>query len=251
MAILITGASSGIGAALAVEAARRGAETLFLAGRDEARLSGVKSQALAAGAKRVETRAVDVSDEAAMRSYINECDASSPLDTVFANAGIATGSETEGNVRRTFAVNVGGVVNTALPAIEAFRRHGGGQLVLTSSIAGYHGMSTCPSYSASKAAVKAWGAGLRGLLKGENIKVNVICPGFVRSRITDKNTCPMPFFMEADRAARIILSRVKRNVPLISFPWPMRFATWLLSILPERLSALILTRLPEKVSTRD
>ncbi len=251
MTILITGASSGIGAALAVEAAKGGARTLFLIGRDTGRLEEVKSRALAAGAELVETRAVDVADEAAIAACIRECDAISPLDIVFANAGIATGSETEANARRTFAVNLGGTVNTAFPAIEAFRRHGGGQLVLTSSIAGYHGMPTCPSYSASKAAVKAWGAALRGLLKKENIKVNVICPGFVRSRITEQNTCPMPFFMEADKAAKIILARVKRNVPLITFPWPMRFVTWLLSILPERLSSVFLSRLPEKVSTRE
>jgi hypothetical protein len=75
----------------------------------------------------------------------------------------------------------------------------------------------------------------------------VICHGFVKSRITDKNTCPMPFFMSAEKAAEIIASRIDKNIGLIAFPWPMRFATWLLSILPNRLSDVIYAKLPHKV----
>ena len=84
-------------------------------------------------------------------------------------------------------------------------------------------------------------------LKPYNINVNVICPGFIRSRITDQNTCPMPFFMEADKAAEIIASRVEKNVGLIAFPWPMRFVAWLGSVLPNRVSEFIYSRLPYKV----
>jgi short-subunit dehydrogenase len=96
--------------------------------------------------------------------------------------------------------------------------------------------------------VKTWALALRGMLKPEGIRVNAICPGFIRSRLTDKNTCPMPFFMEADKAAKIILKRAERNVGLIAFPWPMRLATWFLSILPFRLNELINSILPEKIS---
>mgnify|MGYP003301673514 CR=1 FL=1 len=88
----------------------------------------------------------------------------------------------------------------------------------------------------------------RGMLAGEGIDVSVICPGFVRSRITDRNTCPMPFFMEADKAARIILSRADRNVGLIAFPWPMRLATWWLSTLPFRLNEFVNSLLPAKTT---
>ena len=88
---------------------------------------------------------------------------------------------------------------------------------------------------------------MRGALAAQGTKVNVVCPGFVRSRITDGNTCPMPFFLEADVAARKILRGVDRNVGLISFPWPMRFATWFLSILPFRLNEQINRLLPKKV----
>ena len=110
-------------------------------------------------------------------------------------------------------------------------------------------LASCPSYSASKAAVKTWGLANRRPLTREGIRMNVVCPGFVRSRITDKNTCPMPFFMEADRAARIILDRVDRNVGLIAFPWPMRFATWALSVLPAWINGLVNRLVPDKISS--
>ena len=142
------------------------------------------------------------------------------------------------------------IVNTILPTIEIFKQAPLSQtkhIAITSSIAGYHGMPTCPSYSASKACIKAWGEGLRLNLKDSGINVSTICPGFVRSRITDKNTCPMPFFMEADKAAQIIASNIEKNIGLISFPWQMRFATWLGSILPNRISDFIYSKLPYKV----
>lgn len=245
--VLITGASSGIGEAVAIGCAKRGAKILFLCGRNRERLEAVATTCRSLGAK-VETEIVDVTDERAMRVWIEKADAAVPLDLVFANAGIATGTENEANIRRTFATNVGGVLNCALPAIACFRKHGGGQLVLTASIAGYAPLVGCPAYSGTKACVKSWGLAMRGFLKKENIRVNVVCPGFVRSRLTDANTCPMPFFMEAPKAAKIIVDRVLKDVPLIAFPWPMRFAVWFLSVLPARLTEWITSLLPEKIS---
>jgi short-subunit dehydrogenase len=143
-----------------------------------------------------------------------------------------------------------GVANTVLPTIELFKKAPSEQIkhiAIVSSIAGYHGMPTCPSYSASKACVKAWGEGLRLSLKHLGINVSTICPGFIRSRITDKNTCPMPFFMETEPAAELIAKRIEKNVGLIAFPWPMRLATWFLSILPNFVSDFIYKRLPHKV----
>ena len=257
--VLITGGSSGIGEALAVACAQRGVRNIFLCGRDAARLAAVVKRCEEASIPQshVEERVLDVTDEAAVRAWIEECNAVAPLEVVFSNAGIGTGSESEENVRRTFATNIGGGLNVVLPTIELFRRAPVApdgtprrrQIVITASIAGYAPLSTCPSYAATKAAMKSWALSLRGMLKGEGIWVNVICPGFIRSRITARNTCPMPFFMEADRAAEIILNRVDRNIGLIAFPWPMRFGVWLLASLPWRLSEFISRLLPEKTSS--
>lgn len=239
MTTVITGASSGIGEALAYASASRG-DSLYLCGRDAARLEAVASTCRAKGAPRVSAAVLDVADARAVETWLKAIDG--PIDRVFANAGVSTGEETERNVRNTFAINVGGCVNTVLPAIELKAHH----IILTASIAGYGPLKACPSYSATKACVKTWGLSLRGYLAPKGIKVSVVCPGFVRSRITDRNTCPMPFFMEADEAAEVILRRVERNVGLIAFPWPMRFATWFLASLPYRINELINTLLPKK-----
>ncbi len=252
MTTLITGASSGIGEALALASAARG-ETLFLCGRDAARLADVAERCRAAGAKAVTETVVDVTDRQAVDAWIAACEAASPIERVFSNAGIGTGVESEENVRRTFATNVNGNLNVVLATLARFRSdtpRTRRQILITASIAGYGPLKSCPAYSATKSCMKTWGLSLRGMLAPEGIEVSVICPGFVRSRITDQNTCPMPFFMEADKAARIILARADRNVGLIAFPWPMRLATWFLSILPFRLNELINRLIPSKVSTR-
>lgn len=248
MNTLITGASSGIGEALAIECAKRG-DTLFLCGRNAQRLEQVVRRCRALNASTYGT-VLDVTDREAVEAWIQASDVIAPIDRVFANAGIGTGEENEENVRRTFAVNVGGTLNVVLPAIELFRPRSTGQIIITASIAGYGPLKSCPSYSATKSCLKTWGLGLRGMLSSSGIKVSVVCPGFVRSRITDRNTCPMPFFMEADQAARTILNGVRRNVGLIAFPWQMRFATWLLSVLPFRLNEWINSILPQKTANR-
>ena len=248
MTTAITGASSGIGEALAQACARRG-DRLFLCGRDRVRLEAVAQKCRALGAE-AEGTVLDVTDEAGVAAWLQACEKKAPLERVFSNAGVSTGEETARNVRATFATNMGGMVNVVLPALEIFRRRGNGwrQILLTASIAGYGPLAACPSYSASKSAVKTWALALRGHCRREGIRVSAICPGFVRSRITDRNTCPMPFFMEADKAADIILRRADRDVGLIAFPWPMRLATWFLSILPFRLNEALNRLLPAKVS---
>lgn len=248
MNVVITGASSGIGEALAIECAKR-RDRLFLCGRNAQRLENTAEKCRALGAA-TDAETIDVTDSEAVAQWLTQCENKAPIERVFANAGVSTGEETSDNVRRTFATNVGGVVNTVLPAIEIFRNgqeRTTKQIVITSSIAGYGPLKACPSYSATKSCVKTWGLALRGMLAPEGIAVSVICPGFIRSRITDANTCPMPFFMEADKAASIILKRADKNKGMISFPWPMRLSTWFLSIMPQFLNELINKLLPKKI----
>ncbi len=248
--ILITGASSGIGEALAQHyASLPETKNLFLCGRNEKRLKSVKKKCETLGKAKIYTQILDITDRKTTEKWLNEAEKKAPLNLIFANAGISSVEETPQNIFNTFNTNVFGVLNTIIPAIENYKKRPDKDkiIAITASIAGYHGLAACPSYSATKACVKAYSEALRLHLLPYNIQVNTICPGFVRSRITDKNTCPMPFFMEAAPAAAFIADKIQKNIGLIAFPWPMRFAAWLGSILPNRLSDYIYKMLPYKV----
>ncbi|MEC8117810.1 MAG: SDR family NAD(P)-dependent oxidoreductase, partial [Pseudomonadota bacterium] len=222
-AILITGASSGLGAALARHYAAAGVR-LFLHGRDDARLAAVAAACTKAGAA-VEVHVGDVSDAAAMAAWIAACDHAQPLDLVIANAGIsggtAGGPEGADQVRRIFAVNVDGVLNTVLPAVAAMTARGQGQIAVMSSIAGFLGLPNAPAYCASKTAVKTLGEGMRGPIAAAGVAVTVICPGYVKTPMTDANDFTMPFLMSVERAAGLIAAGLAANKARIAFPWPM------------------------------
>jgi NAD(P)-dependent dehydrogenase (short-subunit alcohol dehydrogenase family) len=264
--ILITGASSGIGAALALAYAEPG-RWLALGGRDESRLATIAEQCRARGAD-VTTRSLDITDRESAAAWITEAAAEAPdgrLDLVIANAGISGGTGGDGShggqesaeqLRRIFAVNVDGVFNTVLPAIPLMRDQATvaiagtppwrGQIAIVSSVVGFRGFPGAPAYSASKAAVKAWGEGLRGALKHEEIAVSVVCPGFIRTPMTAGNPFPMPFLMEPERAAAVIKRGLERNQARIAFPWPHYIAAWLTGVLPPSWIDPLLSRLPKK-----
>ena len=247
--ILITGASSGIGEALAYNYALKKVDNLFICGRNKERLQDVKKKCESLGTK-THAKIIDVSNKEEMEAWIAGIDKKTTLDLVFANAGISRGAkkgnETSQQTYDIFDININGVLNTVFPAIDIFRKNKKGQIAITSSIAGYKGLPTAPAYSASKACVKAWGEALRCQLARENIEVSIICPGFVKSRITDQNTCTMPFFMPAEKAASIISRRLTKNRGLITFPWQMRVAISIISALPNFITDMILSKLPEK-----
>ncbi|MEM6810852.1 MAG: SDR family NAD(P)-dependent oxidoreductase [Pseudomonadota bacterium] len=248
--ILITGASSGIGAALALHYAQAGI-SLFISGRNEDPLQEVADQCRAKGAE-VESALVDVTHQKEMENWIIQANEDIPLDLVIANAGIASKGEYDSGklldlTRKVFDVNVTGVFNTIEPALEIFKtRDDPCQIAIVSSLAGYRGWASAPAYTASKGAVRFYGEALRGSLKETPIQVNVICPGFVRSRITDENEFKMPFFMEADKAAKIICQGLEKNKGRIAFPWPMNFAVWLISVLPDCLAQKLVQEMPAK-----
>lgn len=247
--ILITGASSGIGWALALQYAAPGVQ-LALCGRTPERLEEIAVLCQAKGAK-TNIRRLDVQDRAATKKWVIEIDQVNPLDLVIANAGISSGTGVDGNeeeqTRDIFAVNLAGTLNTVLPLIERMKLRQRGQIALVSSLAGFRGLPTAPAYGASKAAVRSYGEGLRGRLAVDGIQVSVICPGFVRSRITDTNSFKMPFFMEADKAAKIIMKGLRRNKPRIAFPWQTYFLMRLITALPLSWMDNLLSRGPKKV----
>jgi short-subunit dehydrogenase len=246
--IVITGASSGIGEQLALAYAAPGMR-LAITGRDEARLAGVAERCRAAGAA-VTAAQVDAADRKAMADWLREIDAALPVDVMIANAGIASGTP-EGRedpelARRTFDVNLTGVLNSLQPLIEPMIARRRGQLAIMSSLASFRGFAGSAAYCASKAAVRVWGEGLRNELARHGVEVNVICPGFVVSRMTAVNKFHMPFLMETAPAAAVIKIGLERNKSRISFPWPMAAAVWLLAGLPATLTDPFMRQLPKK-----
>jgi short-subunit dehydrogenase len=248
--ILITGASSGLGAALAEIYAGPDIR-LYLSGRDPARLHAVADRVRARGGD-VRTALLDVTDAEAVRAHVHACDDDAPLDLVIANAGISAGTagldgaEPADQVRAVFATNTEGVMNTILPAAERMEARGRGQLAIMASLAGYRGIPGAPSYCASKAAVKVFGEALRGSLHPKGVGVTVICPGYVRTPMTAVNDFPMPLLMDADRAAAIIRHGLAVNKARISFPWPLAAVVWLLQALPPSWVDPLLRGLPRK-----
>ena len=226
--ILITGASSGIGAALAVRYAAPEV-TLFISGRDQERLDEVAQRCRDAGAS-VSVWVGDVTDEIGLREWIYSCEDSCPLNLVIANAGIALWADNVNELHQiatdTFNVNVNGVFNTVHPALEIMSsRHpypvSNAQVAIVSSIMGYAGVARSPTYAASKAAVKHYGEALRGAFRGMGIGVSVICPGYVSTALTSKMRSRLPFIISAEKAADIIVRGLARNKARITFPWQM------------------------------
>jgi short-subunit dehydrogenase len=246
--ILITGASSGIGAALAENFAADGVR-LVLGGRSNERLASVAQACRLRGAD-VEATAVDVTERAAVVEWILDADRRQPLDLVIANAGVSggtlKGTESEDQARRIFAINIDGVLNTVFPALQPMLARKAGQIGIMASLAAYRGFPGAPAYGASKAAVRVWGEALRGDLAPLGVGVSVIMPGFIKTAMTDVNNFPMPFLMPAERAAAIVRRGLERNRPRIAFPWQTAFLAWLLGALPPTVVDPLLMRLPKK-----
>lgn len=248
--ILITGASSGIGAALALCYAEEGV-FLALSGRDEERLRAVASACQDKGAA-VDIAVLSVTDQGHMEDWITEVDDANPLDLVIANAGISGGTggvmngEPIAQARAIFDVNLTGVLNTVGPILPRMIERKTGQVALIASLAAFRGFPGAPAYSASKGAVRFYGEALRGAIHDTGVRINVVCPGFVESRMTAVNDFPMPFLMSAEKAAGIIAAGLARDKGRIAFPWPVHLSSWFLSILPDCLAQILLRRLPAK-----
>lgn len=227
--VLITGAFSGIGLALAQHYAREGV-TLFLGDRDETLLESATRACQAYGAE-VRAHIVDVTDTPAMRDWVRSCDEHRALNLVIANAGVARGAaDVEGlhdAADYSFSVNVHGTFNTVHPALEIMAKRrpypvADAQIAMMSSVMGYAGMARAPAYSASKAAVKSYGQAMRGALRGMGIKISVICPGYVNTGLMTGHMANLPFVMPVENAAETIVKGLAADKPTVTFPWQMR-----------------------------
>lgn len=249
--ILITGASSGLGAEFAKQYAATKAR-LFLTGRDAERLATVASCCRSLGAE-VHESVVDVADRQEMALLVHSIDSRFDLDLVIANAGIGLNWDTPQNITNDhiiFDVNLGGVLNTIIPALPKMMHKKSGQIVIISSLAGIIPLSTAPAYSASKAAVRFYGEALRSKVAAYGIKISVVCPGFIKSRMTDANHFPMPFLMETDKAVSYMIQKIERGSERITFPWQMALPLHILGLFPSCIRSFILSKLPDKGSAK-
>ena len=233
--IVITGASSGIGEALALDYAAPGI-ALALSGRDAQRLDAIAAACRANGAT-VDAGQIDVVDRGALAAWLTKFDDAHPVDLVIANAGISIDKDNSSLddfsiVRKTLDVNVGGVLNTVEPLVARMMARKRGQIAVVSSLAGFVGLPYSASYNASKAAVRVWGESIRYVLKKSGIGVSVICPGFVVSRMTAQAPFKMPFLMTSARASKIIRNGLAHNKARIAFPIPTKAAVWFGALLP-------------------
>ncbi len=223
-AAVITGASSGIGAELARQLAGLGVPVGLIARRAD-RLDALASQITQAGGV-AHVAVADVADPRAIRDVIHSlADRLGPIDLLVANAGVANPSSalefSADSFERMVRVNVLGVAHAIEAVLPAMLRQGRGHLVGISSLAAYRGLPGSAGYSASKAAVSTLLEGFRVELRSFGIAVTTVHPGFVRTEMTDVNDFKMPFLMEVEPAARIILRGIAARRAEVNFPWPL------------------------------
>ncbi|HEU4622018.1 MAG TPA: SDR family oxidoreductase, partial [Burkholderiaceae bacterium] len=245
--VFITGASSGIGEALAREYAQRGAMLGLVARRREP-IEALITETHAYG----RAYALDVTKHGALRAaaQIHLRDYGCP-DIVIANAGVSAGTVTEAEedldvFARILNTNVLAVVATFQPFIDAMRARGRGTLVVIASVAGIRGLPGAGAYSASKAAVMTYAESLRAELRGSGIRVVTIAPGYIDTPMTRGNPYRMPFLMPVDKFARRAAQTIDQGDAFRIIPWPMSVVAWLLRHVPRGIYDRLASRAPRK-----
>ena len=256
--VFITGASSGIGRALAEHYARAGA-TLGLAARRADRLAELDAELRGLGAAGIETYPLDVADAPALATAAQDFIARRGApDIVVASAGVSSGTLTEcpedlAAIRRIFDINVYGMAATFSPFIAAMKASAvkgrNLRLVGIASVAGIRGLPGAEAYSASKAATIAYLESLRLELRASGIKVVTIAPGYIATPMTAVNPYPMPFLLPADEAARRFARAIARGTSYTVIPWQMGIVAKLLRLLPNALYDRLFAGAPHKPRT--
>jgi short-subunit dehydrogenase len=242
--ILITGASGAIGSALARSYATHGV-TLVLTGRDTQRLKEIAAECRDCGAT-VKTVLIDLTDAEAVREQFRALDKAHRFSLVIINQGVNASTEPTSRleewsaVERLLDVNLRAsfaLCNAVLPGMLG---RGCGQLALISSLAAYVGLPRTPTYSATKAGLKAYAEALRGGLAGTGVQINLVMPGYVQSAMERGMPGPKPFLWSPEQAAVRIKKGLARNRARICFPQPFAFGVFLLCLFPPDLAQRIL-----------
>lgn len=249
--VLITGASSGLGRALAEACAAPGV-TLHLSGRDAGRLEAVADACTALGAT-VHPAVLDVTDAAAMAGWVG---AAGRLDLVIANAGVSGGTgdavEPPEQAARIFATNLGGVLNTALPALEKMARQAPGadglrgRVAVVASLAAFVAAPGAPAYCASKSAVQRWAEATDASQRPRGIRLHAVCPGYIRTPMTARNPFPMPWLMTPEQAAARTLAGIAANRVRVVYPRRLYALSRIIGALPPGWRNRLMRSVPAK-----
>ncbi|WP_426954489.1 SDR family NAD(P)-dependent oxidoreductase [Muricoccus radiodurans] len=238
--ILLTGASRGLGAALARRLAAPGV-TLGLIARSEAGLRETAAACEARGAA-VRIAPLDVRDAASMARTVHAWDAEVPTSLVIANAGISAGTrpggapETTGDAVAQVSVNLLGAMHLVGPLLPALRARRAGRIGLVASLAAFRGLPDSPGYCASKAGLWAWGESLRAGLLRSGVGVTLLAPGFFDSAMGARWEGKRPFSLSTDAAAARCERALRAGRAADAFPWPLHLGLRLLTVLPAPLA---------------
>jgi short-subunit dehydrogenase len=244
--VVITGASSGLGAALAAAYAGPGI-AMGLVGRNAERLAATAAICRAAGAT-VDSATIDVADGPVLAAWLEAFDHAHPVELLIANAGTSAGPERDSPgeplalTARQLDTNLTGAVHTIAPLVPRLCERRRGRIVAIASVAAFRGLPNSPGYCASKAGLRAYAEALRPRLTRYGVGVTVVCPGFFSSPMTDRWEGPTPFLASADAAARRIKHGIDRGRRRVDFPWPLVFGMRFCDLAPAVIGDAILRR---------
>ena len=244
--VLITGAASGVGRALAIELGRRGA-AIGLLDRQIALLSEVVDEVEGAGGRALAVSA-DLKEFGEVRAAADSVRACwGRVDVLVVNAGVRTSTPATDLqvevVREIIAINSIGAFNSVAAVLPEMIKSKRGHLVAISSMAALRGLPHSGAYSASKAALSTFFESLRVDLLHTGIRVTIIHPGFIKTPLSDKRQMQMPFLVELDEATQRIVRSIEARRRSYSFPWQLASLMRLLTLVPDRLSDYILTKI--------